>query len=213
MRKVILYFNMSLDGIVTNLENWAKISDELIEDSALRYEEIDTILFGANTYPFMGEYWQNAEANSNSPTEKSFAKLINDKKKYVISRKKIDLTWRNSEQILFTDTKSLIEKIQNLKNQTGKNISVESGVKTWQFFLENKLYDELARRLVTKINFSSHAQNIEIIIDQSKNQVAKETFNKIIKAQLLITITQKINVIIRHRKSHEDLGLQCVDIF
>lgn len=143
MRKVILYFNMSLDGIVTNLENWAKISDELIEDSALRYEEIDTILFGANTYPFMGEYWQNAEANSNSPTEKSFAKLINDKKKYVISRKKIDLTWRNSEQILFTDTKSLIEKIQNLKNQTGKNISVESGVKTWQFFLENKLYDEL----------------------------------------------------------------------
>ena len=143
MRKVILYFNMSLDGIVTNIENWIKISDELIEDSAKRYEEIDTILFGGNTYPSMGEYWQNAEDNSDSPTEKSFAKLINDKKKYVISRKKMDLTWRNSEQILFIDSKSLIEQIQNLKNQNGKNISVESGVKTWQFFFENKLYDEL----------------------------------------------------------------------
>ena len=55
----------------------------------------------------------------------------------------MDLTWRNSEQILFIDSKSLIEQIQNLKNQNGKNISVESGVKTWQFFFENKLYDEL----------------------------------------------------------------------
>ena len=32
---------------------------------------------------------------------------------------------------------------RELKNQNGKNISVESGVKTWQFFFENKLYDEL----------------------------------------------------------------------
>ncbi|MBD2755699.1 dihydrofolate reductase family protein [Spirosoma validum] len=41
------------------------------------------------------------------------------------------------------DWGSFGQEIEKLKNSDGKTIPIESGLKTWQLFLENGLFDEL----------------------------------------------------------------------
>jgi dihydrofolate reductase len=91
----------------------------------------------------MSNYWQTAEQSSNSPLEKEFAKKINDMNKIVLSRSPIELTWKNSKHLSFTDNQRFIKLIRDLKNQKGKNISVESGIGMWKQFLQHNLFDEL----------------------------------------------------------------------
>lgn len=143
MRKVILHLHMSLDTVISGLENWLLMTDEIIDRANKYYEDIDTIIFGSKTYPSLAEYWINAETESSSEVERSFSKKINEMKKYVLTRSSVDIVWKNSEVLKIEDEKSLVQKINELKNQEGKNISVESGLGVWQLFLDNQLFDEL----------------------------------------------------------------------
>lgn len=54
----------------------------------------------------------------------------------------MDLTWINSQQILVNGENSIAHEIEMLKNREG-NISVESGVRTWQLFIQHDLFDDL----------------------------------------------------------------------
>ncbi|MBD2755700.1 dihydrofolate reductase family protein [Spirosoma validum] len=85
MRKISLYMNMSLDGIVSDPDKWMSFSDEILEESLAAYDQYDASLMGSNTYPSMADYWQNAEKSSHSALEHSFAKKINEIRKIVIS--------------------------------------------------------------------------------------------------------------------------------
>lgn len=143
MRKVILSLQISLDGIASEPEKWMTSSDEIIESSLAYYETLDAILVGGNSYTGLAEYWQQAETHSESEMERRFAKKINDIKKIVFSRSSVELIWRNSEQLFFDDTESLVREIEKLKKADGKNLSVESGLKSWQLFLKTGLFDEL----------------------------------------------------------------------
>ncbi|MFE5320827.1 dihydrofolate reductase family protein [Paenibacillus sp. NPDC056579] len=142
MGKAVLTMQMSLDSIVTNTDQWMEFSDEILEEYLVYYNKIDRIVVGGNTYAELAEYWQNAEQSSESVLERTIAKKINDIPKSVISRSPKELVWRNSEQILIQDSKSFVQEIQALKNKT-TSISVESGLKTWQLFIEHELYDDL----------------------------------------------------------------------
>ena len=143
MRKVILYMQISLDGVVSDPERWMTLSDDIIEDKIEFYSTLDTVVFGSHTYPSQAEYWQNAEKFTLSMVEKKFAETINTINKIVISRTPLDLIWRTSQQLIFRDNDDFISKIQDLKNTSGKNISVESGIHTWILFLQNSLFDEM----------------------------------------------------------------------
>jgi len=143
MRKVILYMQISIDGVVSDPERWMTLSDDIIEDTIEYYRTLDTVVFGSHTYPSLAEYWQNAEKFALSMVEKKFAEIINSINKIVISRTPLALTWRNSQQLIFRDNDDFIIKIQDLKNNPGKNISVESGIHTWKLFLQNSLFDEM----------------------------------------------------------------------
>ncbi len=143
MRKVILYFHMSLDNVVSDSDKWMLMNDDILKSAIQYYEQLDTVIFGSNTYPFMADYWPKAEQNSTSNIERLFAKKINEIKKIVLSRSAVDIVWHNSELIKYTDIQSLSKSIRDLKQQDGKNISVESGIGIWKLFLENSLFDEL----------------------------------------------------------------------
>ncbi|MFD1145150.1 dihydrofolate reductase family protein [Larkinella insperata] len=143
MRKLILSLQMSLDGVASDPEKWMTLSDEILESAIAYYDTLDAILVGGNSYAGLADYWQQAEPNFGSETERRFARKINDIKKIVFSRSPMDLTWQHSEQLFFDDTDSLAQQIQQLKNSDGKNISVESGLKSWQLFLKLNLFDEL----------------------------------------------------------------------
>lgn len=143
MSKVILTMQTSLDGVVSDVEQWMTVSDEIIEDSLEFYDTLDSIIIGGNTYPSLVEYWQNAEKSSGSELERRFAKRINEIEKLVISRSEVDLTWKNSKQLPAKDKDSLIREIENIKKSKREKISVESGVGAWQVFIKSKLFDEI----------------------------------------------------------------------
>src|ERR1041384_141559 len=115
MRNVILSLNMSLDGVVADPDKWMKMSDEIMESSSAYYDTLDAILVGGNSYAGLGEYWQQAETNSESAIERRFAKKINDIKKIVFSRSGVELNWRNSEQLLVDDADALMREIEKLR--------------------------------------------------------------------------------------------------
>jgi dihydrofolate reductase len=143
MRKIILTMQISLDGIVSDVDQWMTLNDEIIEDSLEYYHTLYAIVVGGNTYPSLAAYWQNAEKSSASALERRFAKRINEIEKLVLSRSNVELIWKNSRQLPIKDGESLVREIESLKNDNGRNISVESGVGAWQAFIQNDLFDEL----------------------------------------------------------------------
>lgn len=141
MGKIILNFQMSFDGVVSDPDKWANIDDILLRESVDRYDELDAVIFGSETYAGMAEYWENAEKTSENPLERELARKLNEKKKYVVSRSEVEIVWRNSELLKFDDIKSLAQKLEKLKSETEKDITVESGLKLWQIFIQNSLFD------------------------------------------------------------------------
>lgn len=143
MRKITLYMQSSVDGIVSDPDRWANISDAILEDALQMYENIGTVVFGGRSYPSMAQYWTGAEQTSTSELERAFAKKINEIDKIVISRSPVKTTWKNSRNVQVADEDALFAAVQKLRSSKGGPISVEAGVKLWQLFLQNRLYDEL----------------------------------------------------------------------
>lgn len=143
MRKITLYMQSSVDGIVSDPDRWANISDEILEDALQMYENIGTVVFGGRSYPSMAQYWTGAEQTSASELERAFAKKINEIDKIVISRSPVKTAWKNSRNVQVADEDALFAAVQKLRSSKGGPISVEAGVKLWQLFLQNRLYDEL----------------------------------------------------------------------
>lgn len=143
MRKIILHMHTALDGVISDPEKWATISDNILTDAIEYYSRLDAIIVGSNTYPSLAEYWQAAETTSQSALERAFAKRINEIRKIVVSRSEAKLVWNNSQQLAVRDGESLVREIESLKKSGEKDISVESGAKTWQLFLQNSLFDEI----------------------------------------------------------------------
>ncbi len=143
MRKIILTMQASLDGIVSNVDEWMTLSDAIVEDSLEYYDTLDAIMIGGKTYPSLAAYWLEAEKSSESELERRFAKKINDIEKIVVSRSEVDLVWNNSRQLPLQNDESIVSEVEKLKNSGGNNISVESGVGAWQLFLQKDLFDEI----------------------------------------------------------------------
>lgn len=141
MGKIILNFQMSFDGVVSDPDKWANIDEILLQESVDRYDDLDAAIFGSDTYAGMAEYWEKAEKSSENPLERELAAKLNAKKKYVVSRSEVEIVWRNSELLKFDDIESLAQKLEKIKGETEKNITVESGLKLWQVFIQNALFD------------------------------------------------------------------------
>lgn len=77
---------------------------------------------------------------------------------------------------------------------------------------KNLLYDEVAQHLLTQINFSN-ARAIHLNIDRSKASCALEQFNSAVSSVIYSAAPQKALLNIYHRQSHDDPGLQAVDLF
>lgn len=141
MRKVFLHFAITLDGVVSNVEQWVSFTDEAMKDTSAYHDTVDAIIFGNNNYAPLAEYWQKAETSSTSAAERTFAKKVNDMHKFVLSHGEVELVWRNSELLRVKDSEAFKQEIARLKNMPGKNITVDSGEGTWRSFLEHGLWD------------------------------------------------------------------------
>jgi len=173
MRKVILHMNMSLDGVVSDVEKWADINSAVLDESIDRYKRLDTVIFGGATFPGMSAYWQKAEKSSKSAGERELAKALGKKEKIALTDRQMSVDWKNSEALLVKNDKELKRKIASLKRKRGKAIVVESGVRTWHKFLKAGLFDEL-HIVVQPVIAGAGDKLFEGPLDKVKLQLAKE---------------------------------------
>ncbi len=140
MRKVILYIAMSLDGYIAEKNGdvgW--INGDGSEPNAIGsypkfYESIDTVVMGWNTY--------NQITTELSPNNWPYE----GRKSYIITNREKE----NEPEIVFVN-EHLIELIEKLKKQSGKNIWICGGASIAQQLIKANMIDEFCFSIIPTI--------------------------------------------------------------
>jgi dihydrofolate reductase len=139
MRKITAGLFISLDGVVEAPDQWhfPYFNEEMGAAVDATLGTADTVLFGRKTYDSFAGAWPEREAAGGE--DAPFAKALGDARKIVVSNQKLELTWRNSEQL----EGDLIEAVTALKNEPGGNIAMSGSVSVVRQLLAAGLLDEL----------------------------------------------------------------------
>ena len=139
MRKITAGLFASADGVVEEPQNWhfPYFSDELGAAVGEQLGASDTVLFGRKTYEGFAEAWPAREEAGEMDAE--MAKQLGDARKIVVSGRKLDFHWRNSEQV----EGDLIEYVRALKQTDGGPIGMSGSVSVVRQLLAAGLLDEL----------------------------------------------------------------------
>ncbi|WP_171904178.1 dihydrofolate reductase family protein [Streptomyces abyssalis] len=139
MRKIAAGLFISLDGVVEAPDQWhfPYFDDEMGAAVDATLGASDTIILGRRTYDSFAGAWPEREAAGGEDAD--FAKKIGDARKIVLSRQKLDFTWRNSEQL----QGDFAEAVTALKNEPGADIAVSGSVSVVRRLLAEGLLDEL----------------------------------------------------------------------
>ena len=146
MRKILVHEFITLDGVIQapgsstedtdggfthggwTIPYW---HDEIGAHFGVLFQDADALLLGRKTWQIHGE------AFNPNPEGDPFVGM----KKYVVSSTlKSTETWRNSTLI----NKNVVDEVQKLKNQTGKNIIMDGSSVLLHTLIENDLVDEYA---------------------------------------------------------------------
>jgi len=139
-KKITAGLFISLDSVVEAPDQWhfPYFNDEMGAAVDAILGAADTILFGRKTYDSFAGAWPEREAAGGE--DASFAKALGDARKIVVSNQRLELTWRNSEQL----QGDLIEAVTALKNEPGTGtIAMSGSVSVVRQLLAAGLLDEL----------------------------------------------------------------------
>jgi hypothetical protein len=78
---------------------------------------------------------------------------------------------------------------------------------------KKKLYNFLARLLLEKVDLTAPGSAVTLVIDKSKNKDEIADFNNYVANQLDALLPLDVPLNIYHERSHENPGLQSVDLF
>jgi dihydrofolate reductase len=150
MRKIVVFTMLSLDGVMQapggpeedtsggfQYGGWTvPYSDESFgkvigEELSVPFD----LLLGRKTYEIFAGYWPKHTGSIAGP--------FNTAKKYVVSGKGVDLTWK--ESILIHD--DVVSRIKALKEEDGPMFQVHGSSVLIQTLLRNDLVDELRLRI------------------------------------------------------------------
>lgn len=150
MRKIVVFTMVSLDGVMQapggteedtsggfQYGGWTiAYSDKSFGNIIGKELSVPfDMLLGKKTYEMFAQYWTKQTG--------SIADPFNKAKKYVVSDKGVDLTWK--ESILIHDDAAA--KIKALKAEDGPMLQVWGSSKLVQTLLKNDLVDELRLRI------------------------------------------------------------------
>ena len=126
MRKITAGLFISLDGVVEAPDQWhfPYFNEEMGAAVDGTLGAADTVLFGRKTYDSFAGAWPEREAAGEE--DAPFAKALGDARKIVASNQKLELTWRNSEQL----EGDLVEAVTALKNEPGGNIALSGSCRS-----------------------------------------------------------------------------------
>ncbi|MGH9209453.1 MAG: dihydrofolate reductase family protein [Acidimicrobiales bacterium] len=139
MRKITAGMFIALDGVVDEPQDWhfPYFNEEMGAAVDAQLGAADTLLLGRKTYDSFAGAWPDREAAGGEDAD--FAKKLGDTRKIVVSNQKLELTWRNSEQL----EGDLVEAVTALKNEPGGNIGMSGSVSVLRQILAARLVDEL----------------------------------------------------------------------
>ncbi|MET9558912.1 dihydrofolate reductase family protein [Streptomyces tauricus] len=139
MRKISAGLFIALDGVVEAPDQWhfPYFNDEMGAAVGATFGSSDTMLFGRKTYDSFAGAWPEREAAGGE--DAGFAKQLGDMRKIVVSKKRLEFEWRNSEQL----EGDLVEFVTALKNEEGGDISLSGSVSVVRQLLAAGLLDEL----------------------------------------------------------------------
>jgi dihydrofolate reductase len=139
MRKITAGLFIALDGVVEAPDQWhfPYFNDEMGAAVDATLGAADTVLFGRKTYDSFAGAWPEREAAGEE--DAGLAKALGDARKIVVSSRKLEFTWRNSEQL----EGDLVEAVTALKNEPGGNIALSGSVSVVRQLLAADLLDEL----------------------------------------------------------------------
>jgi dihydrofolate reductase len=139
MRKVIANLFISLDGVVEEPGDWhfPYFNDEMGAAVDEVLGRADTMLLGRKTYDDHAGAWPEREAAGGE--DAAFARVLGDARKLVVSRQRLELTWRNSEQL----QGDLVEAVTALKQEPGGHIALSGSVSVVRQLLAAGVLDEL----------------------------------------------------------------------
>lgn len=137
MRKLIVSEWITLDGVfdAEKMGEWfvpfnGDDKKAYIQDC---HNTCDGILFGRKTYEMLAPYWSSMKNNEDGVADK-----LNSVPKYVVSSTLEKADWNNSTII----KGNIIEEIEKIKQQPGKEIMVEGSAKLVKLLAEADLVDE-----------------------------------------------------------------------
>jgi dihydrofolate reductase len=140
MPKLKLQMQISLDGYVTPGKgaanfNWdAEVRNYCLENT----KGVESILLGRNTANDFIPYWASVAANPADPNIE-FGKRLTEIPKIVFSRKLKNSKWNNSRLA----KGNIVEEINKLKKQKGKDMLVYGGSSFVSTLLKHKLVDDV----------------------------------------------------------------------
>jgi len=139
MRTISVGLFISLDGVVEEPGEWhlPYFNDELGAAVGASMGAADTMLFGRKTYDSFAGAWPEREAAGEE--DAGFAKALGDMRKIVVSNQRLELSWRNSEQL----EGDLIEFVTALKHEPGGTIGMSGSISVVRQLLAAGLLDEL----------------------------------------------------------------------
>jgi dihydrofolate reductase len=138
MRKLIAQTLISIDGYFEDTSNslsWHNVDQEFDNYTIEMLDSFGTLLFGRVTYELMESFWPTVQATAMDPI---VAKYMNELPKVVFSKKLKNATWNNTRVV----NANIIEEVQTLKQQPGKNIALFASSNLAKTFVENDLIDE-----------------------------------------------------------------------
>lgn len=139
MRKLFLFMMISLDGYFEGPEqdlSWHNVDAEFNAFAAAQLGEVDTLLFGRKTYDLMASYWPTEQGLHDDPV---IAKLMNEKRKFVVSHNLTDPKWQNTKAI----TENVKNVISKMKAEDGQDIAIFGSNNLATTLIGEGLIDEL----------------------------------------------------------------------
>jgi dihydrofolate reductase len=132
MRKVIASNNVTLDGRVDEVRDWALPfdHDEFIKYHTDLVSHSDGLLLGRKTYEFFAAVWPSRSGE--------LADRFNSMAKYVASTTLKDLEWENTHLI----EGDVPEAVAKLKQQPGQDLIIYGSDDLMHSLLEHDLIDE-----------------------------------------------------------------------
>ena len=142
MRKVLMIMFMTLDGQAQFPEYDGPPYTNDAEDLMWkpRFDSIDTILLGGNSYSKWAAHWPKIKDDATAtPWQKEFSRFADRVEKVVFSKTLQKPLWEHSRIVKGKPA----EVIASLKSKNGKDIALGGGPRLAQSLLAENLVDEL----------------------------------------------------------------------